>query len=199
MRVVKHNVTRILRTICNDDDKDIINMLKCMKTISTREPSWILIAEILNPNNLRILSQEFYKEKEKELDCLVERGTFQIVLEKNVQKATSILGGIFLLVMKKFWTDQELFNARFFVQSHTDLKKPAQFPASPNLGKQTMRILSAIPAIFGMFSVVTELFSSIPTKWESAYVKIIILVQTWNKTLIASITQIVEAAIWTPL
>lgn len=71
------------------------------------------------------------------------------MLGKDASKLANVTRGPFMLAINNVGTNSEIYKARFVVQGHLDVEKNLLLHASPNLWWQTMRILTAVAAIFG--------------------------------------------------
>ena len=89
---------------------------------------------------------------QKEIEGLLKRGTFKIVVREEIPRNLNILDGRFILVIKNPNTREEIYKARFVVQGHRDRDKAFLVHASPNLRQESVRPLFAIASIMG-FSV----------------------------------------------
>lgn len=56
----------------------------------------------------------------KEIQVLMDRRAFQIVLKQDISDGVNIREGWFVLCMKDVETNKELYKTRFVVQRHTD-------------------------------------------------------------------------------
>lgn len=54
----------------------------------------------------------------KEVNGLLRRGAFEIVMEKEVPKSENFMGGRLVLAIKNIRTNNKMFKARFVVQVH---------------------------------------------------------------------------------
>lgn len=97
---MKLHIASVLTMVINDDDRKIITLLKAMTIFSTGGPSDVLIAEIIKVNDRRRLSEQFDEARVKEIDGLLRRVAFEIVMEDVVRKS-NIMGGQFVLAIKK--------------------------------------------------------------------------------------------------
>jgi hypothetical protein len=91
----------------------------------------------------------FSAAKQKVLLCLLERGTFKVVLPEEIPKNAPVMKGRFVLVIKNRETDQEVYKARYVVQGFLDPLKQRTVHSSPNLRQDTSRLVLALASICG--------------------------------------------------
>jgi hypothetical protein len=91
----------------------------------------------------------FSAAKQKVLLCLLERGTFKVVLREEILKNAPVMKGRFVLVIKNRETDQEVYKARYVVQGFLDPLKQRTVQNSPNLRQDTSRLVLALASICG--------------------------------------------------
>lgn len=84
-----------------------------------------------------------------EINKLMKRGVFDIVLREELPKNANILGGRFVLAIKDPNTKEERYKARLVVQGHRDRHKPYLVHASPNLKQDTVRMIISLASIMG--------------------------------------------------
>jgi hypothetical protein len=61
--------------------------------------------------------------KQKEIQELIERGTWKVVLNDEMPENPNIMGGRFVLTTKDSGTSMEIYKARYVVQGLRDKKK----------------------------------------------------------------------------
>ena len=91
----------------------------------------------------------FAEAKTKEIQGLLDRGTFKIVEKAMIPDGANILGGRFVLALKDEGTKQETWNARFFVQGYRDKMKTSLVHDAATSKQYSSRILVGLAAIFG--------------------------------------------------
>ena len=86
---------------------------------------------------------------QKEIEGLLKKGSFKVVIREEVSNNSNILGGRFILAIKSTNTSEENYKARFVVRGHRDRYKAIQVQASPNIGQESLRLLFAIASVMG--------------------------------------------------
>lgn len=72
-RVVKLNTLRLLPSIIDNDERDIMTLLKSLTTFSTGGPPGVLITEYITSTDFRQCSEEFKRAKEEKIKSLFKR------------------------------------------------------------------------------------------------------------------------------
>lgn len=119
-------------------------------SLTSLPPPQVFLTEVLHPRDSRGRSSQFEEAKLKEIEGLVKRGTYEVVLKEDVPVDANILGGRFVLSIKNKDTNEEKFKARFVVQGHTDREKNILVHSSTNLRQSSIRTITALAAIFGL-------------------------------------------------
>ena len=132
-------------------DELIENLYTCLEPIVDNKLSLVdvHVTETLTPMDPRKDSPEFIAAKKKEIEGLLKKGTWKVVLQEEVPKDANVLNGRFVLTIKNKDTDDELYKARFVVQGHRDRDKKFLVHDSPNLRQSSIRLLVTVAAIFG--------------------------------------------------
>jgi hypothetical protein len=105
------------------------------------------ISEIIKDGDPRI--PMFAEAKTKEIQGLLDRGTFEIVEKGMIPDGANILGGRFVLALKDEGTEQEIWKARFVVQGYRDKMKTSLVHDAATSKQYSSRILVGLAAIFG--------------------------------------------------
>eukprot|EP00171_Calliarthron_tuberculosum_P008498 IDg8498t1 len=113
------------------------------------EPVQTHITEVISKNDPRCNSTKMKTAIQKEIEGLLNRGTFKIVLKSEMPPNANVMGGRFVLAIKDPETKEERYKARFVVQGYNDKDKFNLVHASPNLRQDSMRLLFAIASIMG--------------------------------------------------
>ena len=106
------------------------------------------VTEVLKPNDPRCHELRFDEAKRKELQGLLEKGTFRIVL-RDEDPNVHVMKGRFVLALKHVGTEQEVAKARFVVQGFSDPRKTKMLHNATNLRQDSARLVMALAAIFG--------------------------------------------------
>ena len=110
------------------------------------------ITEIIVTGDPRYENSKMKDAIPKEIERLLKRGTFKIVVREKILHNSNILIGRFILAIKNPNTCEEIYKALFEVQVYFDRDKAFLVHASPNLMQESVRLLFAISSIMG-FSV----------------------------------------------
>lgn len=94
----------------------------------------------------------------------MKRGAFRIFLNGNILKNANILGGRFVLAIKNYGTDDEVFKACFVVNGHTDAEKNLLVHCSTNMKQQSLRLLVEMAAVFRLGIWTQDVFSYVSTE-----------------------------------
>lgn len=108
----------------------------------------ILITEVLTPRDVRGDSSEFTAAKKREIEGLISRGTWKLVLRDDVPKNANILGGRFVLTIKDAETDKPIFKAIYVVQGHRDKEKNFLVHDAQTMRQSSIRMVIALAAVF---------------------------------------------------
>lgn len=85
-RGTRLNISHILSEVNDENDSEIIELFRSMRQFRTREPSELLITEILAPNRSRSFSPEFSNAKQRKIEGLIDKGAFEILPKEDVSK-----------------------------------------------------------------------------------------------------------------
>lgn len=90
------------------------------KTSQSSQIFNVRITEILTPSDPRTQSEEVKAAKRKELNGLIRRGTWKVVLHDEVPDKANVMICGFILTIKDTETDEPKFKARFVIHGHKD-------------------------------------------------------------------------------
>jgi hypothetical protein len=107
----------------------------------------VFIAEIIKQGDPRAM--KFEEAKRKEIQGLIDRGTWKVVLKEDVPDNANILGGRFALAIKDEGTEKEVWKARFVVQGYRDHLKTSLVYYTATSRQHSSRVLIGLAAIFG--------------------------------------------------
>ena len=148
---VKHYIQNIQQ---EDDDEEVVeifhnalNQFRSEAGQKKPKPYQVLLTEVLKPGDPR--EALFDEAKKKEIQGLVEKGTWKVILKSEMSPNPNILGGRFVLAIKDAGTDKEKWKARFVVQGHRDKYKTSLVHDSPTARQHSTRIIVGLAAIFG--------------------------------------------------
>ncbi len=103
-------------------------------------------------------SEQADRARKQEIENLVRRGTWELVLEEDVPPGSNIISGSFVIAIKDVEIDNPLFKARYVSHVHRDAEKHNLVHDSTNVRQSSVRLLIALAAIMG-FDVWTEYIS----------------------------------------
>jgi len=110
-----------------------------------------MITEILHYKDPRSRSQSLEAEKarQNEIENLVRRGTWKLVLEEEVPADGNIISGSFVITIKDVETDNPRFKARFVAHGNKDSEKHQLVHSTTTVRPSSVRLLIALAAILG--------------------------------------------------
>lgn len=103
--------------------------------------------EIITPHDPR--SGLFDEAKRNELEALIKRGTFKMVLRSELENNPNIVPSRFVLAIKHKETGEEIYKARFVLGGHRDREKHSVVHNATTLKQSSIRLLLALATIFG--------------------------------------------------
>jgi hypothetical protein len=105
------------------------------------------LTEVIKPANPSV--RLFTDAKKKEIQGLLERGSFQVVEKSSIPSKDNVLGGRFVLALKHEGTSREVWKARFVVQGYRDQLKKSLEHDTATSKQHSHRLLVGLAAIFG--------------------------------------------------
>ena len=106
-----------------------------------------LYTEIIAPRDPR--SKLFHEAKEREIEGLIQRGTFQMVLQSELGRNPNIVPSRFVLAIKHKDTGEEVYKGRFVLGGHRDRDKRTVVHNATTLKQASIRLLLALATILG--------------------------------------------------
>lgn len=91
----------------------------------------------------------FNDAKKKELQELVNKGTYEFVREEDIPHNPTILQSRFVLAIKNFSESDQYFKARLVILGHIDPDKPRIVNEAPTVLRSSIRMIVALAASFG--------------------------------------------------
>ena len=128
---------------------------KSTKPDKKRTIPTVHITEVLHHMDPRARTLEADNARELEIENLVRRGTWEMVLEEDDSKGTNMITGSFVVTIKDVQTKKPTFRARFVAHSNRDSDKDQLVYDSTTVCQSSVRLLVAMAAIMG-FDVWTE-------------------------------------------
>ena len=74
------------------------------------------VTDVISPNDPRADDPKMMTAKRKEVQGLLERGTFNVLLRSNIPRGANKLSGKYVLTIKDSGTDMEIWRARHAFQ-----------------------------------------------------------------------------------
>lgn len=147
--VFKLNMSHVVPQPSDDDTTSISKLIKRLSPLNYYPLPYILVTEILPPNDPRCKSSQFDLAKAKESLGLLDKNAFRLVLKEELDSEGNVMGGRFFLTIEHKDTDKELFKARFVVQGYLDSEKELLVHASTRVSQQAVKFLVHLATIFG--------------------------------------------------
>ena len=119
------------------------SMSEFMRETSTRA----YFTEVIHPKDPRAAS--FDQAKRDEIEGLIERGTFRLVLRADTERTANIIPSRFVLAIKTSDDGTEVYKARFVLGGHRDKEKSSLVHNATNLRASSIRMLVALATAFG--------------------------------------------------
>ena len=108
----------------------------------------IYLTEMISDKDPRASCPEMTAAKKAEIRNLLERGTFKVVIKKDVPPNANVLPGRFVLAIKSTEDNAVKFKARYVIGGHRDRYKNMMVHSATTLQAQSVRLLLAIAAMF---------------------------------------------------
>lgn len=128
--------------------------------VAPQPPTYAVhLSETIEPHDPR--AALFGDAKRKEIQGLIDRGTWKIVLKDEMPNNANVLGGRFVLVIKDGGTGNEIWKARYVVQGFRDRLKTSLVHDAATARQYSTKVLIGLAAVFGfrLFSTdVTQAF-----------------------------------------
>lgn len=147
---VQHSRSQVKPYLVDPPDEIVEALFTSVRSMSSRkyELTNVNLTETLHPRDPRGNMPMFTEANRKEIKGLLEKGTWKVVLKREVPADAKMLSGRFVLTVKNANTDEEVYKARYVVQVHRDKEKKFLVHDSTNLRQRSNRLLVAIAAIF---------------------------------------------------
>ena len=116
-------------------------------TLPKPPPNEVFMTEVIHPSDPR--AEKLKEAKKKEIQGLIDRRTWKIVLKDEVPADANVLGGRFVLAIKDEGTRNEVWKARFVVQGYRDKLKTSLVHNNPNVRPHSVRLLIGLASVFG--------------------------------------------------
>lgn len=148
-RIYKVNISQVIpHRPMTDDNDDVIKLLDSLENFKTRRIPGVFLTEVRSPIDPRSWFPEFEIAKEMKINGLVSRNSLEVVLEETLPPDANVLGGYFVLAVKRLGTEDEIYKACFVVQRHNDIKKNILVHNSSNIRHQRIMVFIRLAAVF---------------------------------------------------
>lgn len=118
-----------------------------MPTTANAPGPVVHFTEVILPRDPR--SGLFDEAKRREIEGLLQRGTFKLVLREELPSNPNIVPSRFVLAIKREGNGEEVFKARFVLGGHIDKEKRNVVHSATTLKQSSIRIILALATIFG--------------------------------------------------
>ena len=128
-------------------------MMSILKSISGHKSPGtgaddIYLTEILHPNDPRAKGPDMTLAKRSEIGNLLRRGTFKVILKRDVPPDGNILPGRFVLAIKSKIDGRVIFKARYVIGGHRDKMKDLLVHSTNTVQPHSVRLITAIAPMF---------------------------------------------------
>ncbi|MEM6805931.1 MAG: reverse transcriptase domain-containing protein, partial [Bacteroidota bacterium] len=156
---VQHSIHQVLPAseydkILNGDK--VIDELQTMFSSFTSRPRHptcppyqIHITEVLHSADPRAHGPLADEAKRTEIEGLIKKGTWKVVLKEEIPDDANILTGHFVITIKDVESDTPIFKARYVIHGHKDKEKDILVHNTTNLQQSSVRTIVALAAIMG--------------------------------------------------
>jgi hypothetical protein len=107
------------------------------------------ITEVITKKDPRYHSPEVQAAMKKEIEGIVDKGTWAVTIRFDLSRGANVLSGRFVITIKDIGTERERYKARFVVQGHRDKDKTSMVHHSTTAKQHSTRLLIGLAAIFG--------------------------------------------------
>jgi hypothetical protein len=109
----------------------------------------IHISETLSPADTRQWCPAAEAAKAKEIQGLMDRETFEVVMREEIPAFANIIGSRFVMALYYTETEQPVWKAGFAAQCHTDAERHTLVQNAKSLRQTSIRLIVALAAMFG--------------------------------------------------
>jgi hypothetical protein len=78
------------------------------------------VSEMITKTDPRYRSPEVQVAMKKEIEGIVEKGTWTVAIKSELPPGAYVLNGRFVIIIKDIGTDKALYKARYVAQGHRD-------------------------------------------------------------------------------
>lgn len=129
---------------------EIAHSLRRLSHEATTEApvSDVMLTEVLDPDDPRSRSMEMSKAIKKEVNGLMERGTFRILKRMNIPKDANVIPCKFVLAIKSDVDEKLTYKARFVAGGHRDRRKDFLVHSSQTVQPWSTRLLLSLSEMY---------------------------------------------------
>lgn len=109
----------------------------------------VYLTDVISNRDERGTSKEMTEAKRREIQNLLDRGTFKVNLREEIPKDGNVLPVIFVLALKSSVDGQIKHKARYVIGGHRDRLKHMMVHSTSTLQPSSIRLLLALAAIQG--------------------------------------------------
>lgn len=110
----------------------------------------VLITEIITPRDPEASSPEMTAAKKAEINSLLARGTFEVILKEEPSPNGNIRLGRYFLAFKSTEDDKIKYKARYVIGVHRGMYKYFIVYSTSTLQPQPIKLLLTLAAVFGI-------------------------------------------------
>lgn len=144
---VQHSITQVKPFLRYNLTDCLYSVLKPVSSQINKYLS-VQLTEVPPINDPRSYSPEFTAAEMREIEGLVEKGTWKFVLKEDIPPNANILNGRFVLAIKDKDSHKQLFKAWFVVQGHRDKDKDILIHEISTVTQSSTRHLVTVALIF---------------------------------------------------
>ncbi|MEM1283154.1 MAG: reverse transcriptase domain-containing protein [Chlamydiota bacterium] len=156
---IQHSIHQVLHASEYDKIANGELLLDEMKTMfssfisrplhESNDPYRIHITEVLHPADPRAFGKLATEAKKKEIEGLIRKGTWKIVLKEEVPRDANVLTSHFVITIKDVETNQPIFKARYVIHGHKDKEKDFLVHNTTNIQQSSIRTIVCLAAVMG--------------------------------------------------
>ena len=128
-------------------------------------PFGTFLTEAISPKDLR--ASQFADAERKEIQGLIDRGTWKVVLKDELSENGNILKGRFVLAIKDSGKDKEIWKARYVVQGYKDNLKQYLIHDTNTTRNNSVRMLIVRASLLGFHLYSTDVTQAYLQSTES--------------------------------
>eukprot|EP00171_Calliarthron_tuberculosum_P004009 IDg4009t1 len=122
---------------------------RSMRQFESPSDDYVFLTEIIQSSDPRAQSSEMSAAVRTEVQGLLRRGTFKVILREDVPPDANVLPDRFVLAIKSTEDGKVKFKARYVIGGHRDKLKDMMVHSTTTLQPQSIRLLLALAALHG--------------------------------------------------